>query len=104
MGKHFPQTRRSLDRVQAKACLLNKDKDDINRKNYRDVIDTFGYNPVVTISTHQDGDTLDHLLVPKDCNIEFTNPEQGYKISDHYFVMTKIGYRRAQVHRKRIRY
>ena len=24
LGKHFPQTRRSLDRVQAKACLLNK--------------------------------------------------------------------------------
>ena len=26
LGKHFPQTRRSLDRDQAKACLLNKIK------------------------------------------------------------------------------
>ena len=24
LGKHFPQTRRSLDRDQAKACLPNK--------------------------------------------------------------------------------
>ena len=27
---------------------------------------------VVTIPTHQDGHTLDHLLIPKDCNVEFT--------------------------------
>ena len=53
---------------------------------------------------HQDGHTLDHLLVPKDCNIEFTNPEQGYKISDHHFVMTKMSYKKAQVHRERIKY
>ena len=84
--------------------IHDEDEDDTNRQNYRDMIDTFGYNQVVTIPTHQDGHTLDHLLVPKDCNIEFTNPEQGYKISDHYFVMTKMGYKKAQVHRERIKY
>ena len=77
----------------------NEDEDNINRQNYRDMIDTFGYNQVVCIPTHQDGHKLVHLLVSKDCNVEFTNPEQGYKISDHYFVMTKISYRKAWVHR-----
>ena len=84
--------------------IHDEDEDDTNRQNYRDVIDTFGYNQVVTIPTHQDGHTLAHLLVPKDCNIELTNPEQEYKISDHYFVMTKMGYKKAQVHRERIKY
>ena len=69
--------------------IHDEDEDDINRQNYRDMIDTFEYNQVVCIPTHQDGHTLDHLLVLKDRNIGFTNPEQGYKISDHYFVLTK---------------
>ena len=34
-----------------------QDKDDINRQNYRDMIDTSGYNQVVTNPTHQDGHT-----------------------------------------------
>ena len=46
--------------------IHNEDEDDINRQNYRDMIDTFGYNQVVTIPTHQDGHTLDHSLIPKD--------------------------------------
>ena len=84
--------------------IHNEDEDNINRQNYRDMIDTFGYNQVVCIPTHQDGHTLDHLLVPKDCNVEFTNAEQGCKISYHYFVMTKMNYMKAQVHRERIKY
>ena len=54
---------------------IHNEDDDINRQNYIDMIDTFGYNQVVTIPTHQDGHTLDHLLIPNDCNVEFTNPE-----------------------------
>ena len=46
--------------------IHDEDEDDINRQNYRDMIDRFGYNQVVTIPTHQDGHTLDHLLIPKD--------------------------------------
>ena len=84
--------------------IHDEDEDDINRNKYRDMVVTFGYNQVVCISTHQDGHTMDQLMVPKDCNIEFTNPEQGYKISDHYFVMTKISYRKVHVHRERIKY
>ena len=64
--------------------IHNEDGDDINRWSYRDTIDTFGYNQVVTIPTHQDGHALDHFLVPNACYVELTNPEQGYKISDHY--------------------
>ena len=59
------------------------------------MIDTFGYNQIVTIPTHQDRHILDHLLIPKDCNVEFTNAEQGYKISDYYSVMTKMSHRKA---------
>ena len=40
--------------------IHNEDEDNINRQNYRDMIDTFGYNQVVTIPTHQDGHTLIH--------------------------------------------
>ena len=76
--------------------MHDEDDNDINRQNSRDMIDKFGYNQVVCVPTFQDGHTLDHLLVPKDCNIEFTNPEQGYTISDHYFVMTKMSYKKAQ--------
>ena len=35
--------------------IHDEDEDDINRKNYRDMIDTFGYSQVVTIPTHQVG-------------------------------------------------
>ena len=84
--------------------IHNEDVDDTNRQNYRDMIDTFGYNQVVTIPTHQDGHTLEHLLIAKDCNIEFINPDEGYMISDLYFVMTKMSYRKAQLHRERIKY
>ena len=53
--------------------IHDEDGDNINRQNYRGMIDTFGYNQVVCIPTHQDGHTLDHLLVPKPVKLSLLN-------------------------------
>ena len=64
---------------------------DLHRRNYHDLLDSYDLKQIVDEVTHEDGHTLDHIVILTVSNIQFTKTEQSYKISDHYFIHTSSG-------------
>ena len=70
--------------------IHDEDIEDLDRRNYHDLLDSFDLKQIVDVVTHENGQTLDHIVIPTVSNVQFTEIEPSYKISDHYFIHTRI--------------
>ena len=77
--------------------IHDKDIEDLDRRNYHSLLDSFDLKQIVNMVTHEDGHTLDHIVIPTFSNMQFTKIEQSYKISDHYFMHTRISFTKLPV-------
>ena len=77
--------------------IHDTDIEDLDRRNYHDLFDSFDLKQIMDVVTHEDGYTLDHIVIPTVSNMQFTKIEQSYKISDHYFIHTRISFTKLLV-------
>ena len=64
--------------------IHDEDIEDLDRRNYHDLLDSLDLKQIMGVVTHEDGHALDHILISTVSNVKFTNIEQSYKISEHY--------------------
>ena len=81
-----------------------EDIKDLDRRNYHDLLASFDLKQIMDVVTHEDGHTLDHAVIPTVSNVQFTKIEQSYKISDHYFIHTRISLTKLPVKRDTVHY
>ena len=72
--------------------IHDEDIEDLDRRNYHELLDSFDLKQVMDVVAHVDGHTLDHIVIPTVSNVQFTKIEQSYKISDHYFIHTGMSF------------
>ena len=80
--------------------IHDEDNKDVDRRNYHDLLDSFNLKQILDVVTHEDGHTLDHILIPTVSNVKFTEIEQRHKILDHYFIHTRISFTKLPVKRE----
>ena len=79
--------------------IHDEDTEDLDRRNYQDLLDSFDLKQIMDVVTHEDGHTLDHIVIPTVSNMQFTKIKQSYKISDHYHIHTRISFTKLLVKR-----
>ena len=84
--------------------IHDEDIENIDRRNYHDLLDSFDLKQIVEVVTHEDGHTLDHIVIPTVSNVQFTEIEQSHKISDHYFIHANISFTKPAVKRDIVNY
>ena len=84
--------------------IHGEDIKDLDRRNYHDLLDSIDLKQIMDVATHEDGHTLDHIVIPTISNMQFTENEQSYKISDHYFIHTRISFTKLPVKRDTVNY
>ena len=84
--------------------IHDEDIENIDRRNYHDLLDSFDLKQIVKVVTHEDGHTLDHIVIPTGSNVQFTEIEQSHKISDHYFIHANISFIKPAVKRDIVNY
>ena len=84
--------------------IHDEDIENIDRRNYHDLLDSFDLKHIVEVVTHEDGHTLDHIVIPTVSNVQFTEIEQSQKISDHYFIHANISFIKPAVKRDIVNY
>ena len=76
----------------------------LGRRNYHDLLDSCDLKQIVDEVTHEDGHTLDHIVIPTVSKVQFTDIEQSCRISDHYFIHTRISFTKLPVKRDIVNY
>ena len=66
------------------------DNDSWESREYGDFIDTFGLVHVVKEPMHESGSCIDHITCNQDSAIMLGEGKQGWEISDHYVMYTKL--------------
>ena len=84
--------------------IHDEDIEDLDRRDYHDLLDSFDLKQIVDVVTHEDGHTLDHILILTVSNVKFTKIEQSYKILEHYFIHTRISFTKPPVKREIVNY
>ena len=84
--------------------IHDEDIENIDRRNYHDLLDSFDLKQIVEVVTHEDGHTLYHIVIPTVSNVQFTEIEQSHKISDHYFIHANISFTKPAVKRDIVNY
>ena len=57
--------------------IHNEDIKDLDRRNYHDLLGSFDLKQIVDEVTHENGHTLDHIVIPTISNVQFTEIEQS---------------------------
>ena len=57
--------------------IHDEDIENIDRRNYHDLLNSFHLKQMVEVVTHEDGHTLDHTVTPTVSNVQFTEIEQS---------------------------
>ena len=84
--------------------IQDEDIENIDRRNYHDLLDSYDLKQIMDVVTHEDGQTLDHIVIPTVSNVQFTEIEQSHKISDHYFIHANISFTKLAVKRDIVNY
>ena len=84
--------------------IHDEDIENIDRRNYYDLLDSFDLKQIMDVVTHEDGQTLDHIVIPTVSNVQFAKIEQSQKISDHYFIHANISFTKPAVKRDIVNY
>ena len=84
--------------------IHDEDIENIDRRKYHDLLYSFHLKQIVEVVTHEDGHTLDHIVIPTVSNVHFTEIEQSHKISDHYFIHANISFTKPAVKRDIVNY
>ena len=84
--------------------IHDEDIKDLDRRNYHNLLDSFDLKQIMDVVTHDDGYTLDHIVIPTVSNVQFPETKQSYKISDHYFIHTRISFTKLPVKKDIVNY
>ena len=84
--------------------IHDKEIKDLDRRNCHDLLDSFDLMQIMDVVTHEDGHTLDHIMIPTVSNMKFNEIEQSHKMSDHYFIHTRISFTKLPVKRDIVNY
>ena len=100
----YIHTNRLMDMCAYTYTCMDTYIENIHRRNYHDLLDSFDLKQIVEVVTHEDGHTLDHIVIPTVSNVQFTEIEQSHKISYHYFIHANISFSKPAVKRDIVNY
>ena len=67
-----------------------EDKEDLDKQAFDDLLNTFRLKQWVNCISHEAGHTLDSIITQINGDLNLSEPEQGWNLSDHWLIKTSL--------------